>query len=533
MIAPLFETWAQGAVERMLNSLPEGLLIALFAWAVLRVLPKQNSRTRFAVWFFALLAVACVPWADGLLTGARNQARILGPASGATSVFARLGSASIPSAISLPQSWAPSILLIWLLTTLIILMRLAVGLWHLRQLQRSCRPVEMSAMEPSLRQTLDELRAAKSFATRPATLAISDRVRVPAALGLWSPTIVLPTWAVHELPTSDLSIILRHEFAHLRRWDDWTNLAQKVVRALFFFHPAVWWIESRLSVEREMACDDVVVAQTDNPTGYANCLVSLLERSLTQRGWMMAQAIVHRAREASLRLARILDKNRPSGAQTAKPALCLIGVLALLCLVAVPYTPQVVTFERTPQVTATYHSDSAALVRPPIVRASLVQRASVPRSSAPRSSPASIAAASNDNHPASKGRSTLAQDASPGSGWNEATSPERTAQVLAPAIAACDPDAEKPCGFSRRLRARQGEANDNSLSTAAPETLLEVNAFAEDGETMIMPTLVVVHATQQLDSDSGSVVWRIQIWRLTMVNTVWKSAPQVPVAHST
>ena len=53
------EMWAQVGVERVINSLPEGLLIALFAWAVLRLLPKQNSRTRFAVWFLALLAVGC------------------------------------------------------------------------------------------------------------------------------------------------------------------------------------------------------------------------------------------------------------------------------------------------------------------------------------------------------------------------------------------------------------------------------------------------------------------------------------------
>ena len=43
---------------------------------------------------------------------------------------------------------------------------------------------------------------------------------------------------------------------------DWTNLLQKLVRAVFFFHPAVWWIENRLSLEREMACDDMVLAQT-------------------------------------------------------------------------------------------------------------------------------------------------------------------------------------------------------------------------------------------------------------------------------
>ena len=57
MISPILETLAQVAVTRIVNSLPEGILLMLIAGAVLRVLPKQNSRTRFAVWFLALLAV--------------------------------------------------------------------------------------------------------------------------------------------------------------------------------------------------------------------------------------------------------------------------------------------------------------------------------------------------------------------------------------------------------------------------------------------------------------------------------------------
>ena len=54
--------FAQYAIERVLNSLPESFLIALFAWILLRILPPQNSRTRFAVWFIALIAVASLPW---------------------------------------------------------------------------------------------------------------------------------------------------------------------------------------------------------------------------------------------------------------------------------------------------------------------------------------------------------------------------------------------------------------------------------------------------------------------------------------
>ena len=93
------------------------------------------------------------------------------------------------------------------------------------------------------------------------------------------PVVVVPGWVMQELSADELNQILLHELAHLRRWDDWTNLAQKVVKALFFFHPAVWWIEKRVSLEREMACDDAVIAETASPRAYAECLTHLAERT--------------------------------------------------------------------------------------------------------------------------------------------------------------------------------------------------------------------------------------------------------------
>ena len=61
MMSPHFQTIAQIVIGRILNSLPEGLLVALFAWVTLRLLPRQNSGTRFAVWFVALLTLAGLP----------------------------------------------------------------------------------------------------------------------------------------------------------------------------------------------------------------------------------------------------------------------------------------------------------------------------------------------------------------------------------------------------------------------------------------------------------------------------------------
>ena len=65
----LLQTMAQISVERILNALPAGFLIALFVWGLLRVLRRQNSGTRFAVWFLALLTVAALPVLGGFGAG--------------------------------------------------------------------------------------------------------------------------------------------------------------------------------------------------------------------------------------------------------------------------------------------------------------------------------------------------------------------------------------------------------------------------------------------------------------------------------
>jgi len=58
----LVQRAAQIPVERILNALPEGILVALFVWALLRILGRQNSGTRFAVWFLTLLTVIAVSY---------------------------------------------------------------------------------------------------------------------------------------------------------------------------------------------------------------------------------------------------------------------------------------------------------------------------------------------------------------------------------------------------------------------------------------------------------------------------------------
>jgi Leucine-rich repeat (LRR) protein len=69
--------------------------------------------------------------------------------------------------------------------------------------------------------------------------------------------------------------ILAHEFAHIRRWDRWINLLQRLVEALLFFHPVVWWLSKRISIEREHCCDNVALQVCADRAVYVRALLSL------------------------------------------------------------------------------------------------------------------------------------------------------------------------------------------------------------------------------------------------------------------
>jgi beta-lactamase regulating signal transducer with metallopeptidase domain len=315
------QSLAQLSAERIINCTAEGMVIALLAWVLLRAIGPRNSSTRFAVWFAALLGIAALP-----LFG--NWA-----ASG-TELTQR-------SEISLPASWALYVFAAWALMAFVGLLRVAVGFWHLQRLRENCVPVDLAALDPLLQKTLAEFDSPRTV-----TLCVSDELRVPTAIGFTKPRVVIPSWTVEELSSLELNAILLHELAHLRRRDDWTNLIQKIVGALLFFHPAVWWIEKKLALEREMACDDLVLAETASPRAYAECLVSLAEKSFLRRGIALAQAAVDRLRSVSLRVTRILDVNRSRATRVWSPAPILVAGVSLVCVMVLSRAPtRLVSFE--------------------------------------------------------------------------------------------------------------------------------------------------------------------------------------------
>lgn len=341
-MSPSLHAVAELITLRFVDSLAEGTLVCLLAALFLRLARRQNAATRFAVWFSALVAVSSLPWIGG--------------------AWLHVGAAVADSghaAITLPDSFALCFIAVWGVVAVWFGIGICRALWYLSVLRKNSVRIDPAELDPVVRETLQ-----RHGANRRIELCTSGQVRVPTAVGLLKPVILVPIWILRELSSDELNQILLHELAHFRRWDDWTNLAQQVMKAVFFFHPAVWWIDRKVAVEREMACDDAVVAETQRPRAYAECLARLAEKSFVQRSVALAQAALGKMRQTSARVAQILDVNRPSPSSPSwGVAASLILVLALGCGVLYSRSPRLIAFGSSvsphPQEVATVDTSSA------------------------------------------------------------------------------------------------------------------------------------------------------------------------------
>ena len=121
------------------------------------------------------------------------------------------------------------------------------------------------------------------------TVAVCDSLASPVLVGIVRPLVLLPPAALTGWSPEQVEMVLLHELAHVRRWGNLVNLVQRVVEALLFFHPAVWWVSRWVRRDREECCDAVVVAHIAKPQAYAELLVALASTHQPLAGLAMAR----------------------------------------------------------------------------------------------------------------------------------------------------------------------------------------------------------------------------------------------------
>jgi uncharacterized protein (TIGR03435 family) len=103
----------------------------------------------------------------------------------------------------------------------------------------------------------------------------SQSLLEPGAFGVFRPVIVVPDGIREKLTGDQLSAVLSHELAHVRRRDNLAAALHMFVEALFWFHPLAWWIGARLVEERERACDEAVLQSGNAAEAYAQGILNV------------------------------------------------------------------------------------------------------------------------------------------------------------------------------------------------------------------------------------------------------------------
>jgi beta-lactamase regulating signal transducer with metallopeptidase domain len=163
----------------------------------------------------------------------------------------------------------------------------------------------------------------------------SPDVTVPMTVGAMRPVIVLPIgWRTWDSET--LAAIIAHEAAHVRRHDASIAFAAHLNRAVFWFHPLAWWLERKVAVTAEHACDEAAARAIGSRGRYAEILVEMADVVRRNRGRLTWQAVgVNGAGLLNSRIDRLLRSEAFASASRGKTIAAGIGcVLAIATVIA-------------------------------------------------------------------------------------------------------------------------------------------------------------------------------------------------------
>jgi len=277
-----------------LDLVSKATLILFAACGLAALMRRASAAARHVVWAAAFAALLVLPAARAVLPALHVPVLPPAAASGQrppreASVLATDAPAAMPSAdrTTAPiasggaatdghRDWVRAMTLalgtIWIFGVGALLWR---GLTSAGALRRVTRAAE-GAVAPELARRVETISSRFGVRRRVRVIVSSDPV-MPVTWGIARPVLLLPAAALdwRTQRPSRLDAVLIHELAHVARWDALSNALGQIAVTLLWFHPLAWHAARRARLERERACDDVVVSTGVRAADYASDLVTL------------------------------------------------------------------------------------------------------------------------------------------------------------------------------------------------------------------------------------------------------------------
>jgi bla regulator protein BlaR1 len=350
-------------LEAVLAHLWQSTLVAAAIALVALVCRRADAQTRYWIWFAASLKFV-IPFAALTSLGARLERSEALPSTPLewTLAIEAVSQPILSPPTSIPLAGtagdagveaATVATVIWFLGCAVIL-----GIWLLRwrRVSRTASagtPIESGRVFEALN------RLAPST---PLPIVASDASLEPGVFGLFHPVLLWPSDIDRRFDEAQVQAILAHELAHVRRRDNLTAAVHMLVEVIFWFHPLVWWIGSRLVDERERACDQEVVRRGNDPHVYAESILRTCQ-FYVETPLSCVPGVT--GADLKKRIERIMADRPRAGVRTWSRTLLLIGVAMTLAAPVVVGALGATTLS-SPIDTTVYvgHFFDAATVRP-------------------------------------------------------------------------------------------------------------------------------------------------------------------------
>lgn len=373
----------------LVDSAVKGMALLVLAAIAATLLRRDSAATRHLVWLLAIAAIVVVPvlsamlpqwrvlpeWvaiSPELVTVVSRQPSPVGPARRADELpqsaqpievgrpmatpyqpeVSGQPAAAHPPAGELADSWParltpqnipqPSVWnginalpLVWAVGFSVLILRLLASRWVLYRLQsESSPPLRATVNESkatSAKETHDAITTAVEAACRQlgivhhVALFIHNDTTIPVVWGILRCHLLLPAAAQHW-SGEQLRSVLLHELAHVKRRDTMAQLLTQIACALYWFNPMVWFAAWRLGVERERACDDLVLASGVRPSAYARHLLEVVTQLSPAHLTQSCGLAMARTSSLEGRLAAVLSSGRNRRGMSVARAAIALGI---------------------------------------------------------------------------------------------------------------------------------------------------------------------------------------------------------------
>jgi uncharacterized protein (TIGR03435 family) len=320
----------------LLNSLWQAAVIAVVTWVLLRSMRLVNAATRYMIWWVVLLLVLLLPLATVVIPRHNHVPGNVVASNSGAAVNSLLPEPALTAFVTLrpePSSKLPLLILaIWSAVFLFSLAEMAGSWLYVRAIKVRAK---------SCSQTLPAIG-------RHATLLLSAEATSPMAVGFLKPAVILPESLPSDLEPADLEHVLLHEAAHLARFDDWTNLAGRILTGAVALHPVALWILRQIEREREIACDEWVVTRTGQARDYAVSLARMCERQWSQ-GQTLATGIFGRQSKIVQRIELLLKPGRAFSSRLGISRIIWSGMALFAVAAVTSRAPHLIAFTQQAQ----------------------------------------------------------------------------------------------------------------------------------------------------------------------------------------